>query len=187
MKVLNMINVHNLHCLFCVLSVPPKISMSNTERVLLEVPASSQLSLSGEEVITLDLDVAGLNTVAEEQVTPISRTKGKRAQKRTYESTNTAPDYGNATESVSDNQYYPAHLFQTVPSQLQTDNLRKKALVSIIKSNEAVIGLVESLKGCVGPLKNALLVLSGQGLPPEQEDSDHAYQVHGASAHGNSK
>ena len=182
-----MINVLNVHFLFFVLSVPPKISMSNTERVLLEVPASSQVSVSGEEVITLNLDVAGLNAVAEEQVTPIPQAKGKRAQKRTYESTNIAPDYGNASISVSEDQYYPTHLFQPVRSQLQTENLRKKALVSIIKSNEAVTGLVESFKGCVGPLKNALLLLSGQGLPPQKDDCDHAYQVHAPSFHANSE
>ena len=156
--------------------------MGQAESVVVQVPATTQVSVTGEEIITLDLDTE-LIPPTQDEVTPVPRrgtstSTSRRGQKRTYDSTNTAPDYATAgPSSVSEDQYYPAHLFQNVPGQLQIDNLRKKALVSIIKSNEAVVGLVEILKGCVGPLKNALLVMSGQELPNEKNKDDHSYQV----------
>ena len=57
--------------------------MSQTESVLVEVPASTEISASGEEVITLDLDVAGLNGNVEEEVRPIPlrQSTSRRAQK----------------------------------------------------------------------------------------------------------
>ena len=117
-------------------SVPPKIRMEpQGEAVLVQLPGNAVL---GEEVITLDLDP---EIIAPSQTTPLSACKAtpRRAVKRSYASasSNTAPDYAEVGDAVSEEQYYPVYLFQNVPSKLQIENLRKMALISIIEKNKA--------------------------------------------------
>ena len=76
-----------------------------------------------------------------------AKSKGQKGKglKRTYSSTNTAPDYAEAAlepDSVSDN-YYPAYLFQTPPGKLTMDHLHKHALISKIERNKAQIAFFQ--------------------------------------------
>ena len=95
----------------------------------MQLPSTSS---TAEDVISLPLDPEVL------ELTPsTSSGKGKavygKAKKRTYSSTNTAPDYAEAqADSVSDN-YYPAYLYQTPPSKLTMDHLHKHALITTRK------------------------------------------------------
>ena len=155
--------------------------MEPAEPVMIQVPSTSKTNAAGEEVITLEIEPGLLQPENETTPVPVGKkSTGRRGVKRTYESSNTAPDYAATGDtSVSDEQIFPAYLFQNVPSKLQTDNLRKLALVSIIEHNKAATNFYDLCKGCIGPLKNALLAMAGQQLADTISTDDHAYHVRG--------
>ena len=161
--------------------------MDQPEAVLVQLPATSQRAPSGEEVITLDLDLSEVVPPSQNAEGLLTARRGttRHAVKRTYASTssNTAPDYAEAGESVSDEQYYPAYLFQNVPSKLQTENLRKMALISIIEKNKAQTNVYEMLKGCVGPLKNVLVGVASQYGIGNEGGGDHTYIANAGTSH----
>ena len=161
--------------------------MATAEPVLVQVPATLQRTATVEKVITLDLDpteVVPPSQNAQQGTVSAYKSTSKRAVKRTYTeaTSNTAPDFSQMADAVSDDeQYYPAYLFQNVPSKLQMENLRKMALISIIETNKAEQNVLDMLKGCVGPFKNALLAMCGEHVPENREAGDHAYPVRSTS------
>ena len=101
--------------------------MPTTEPVLVQVPATLQRTSTGEEVITLGLDpteVVPPSQNAQQGAVSAYKTTSKTAVKRTYTvaMSNTAPDFPQMADAVSDDEQY---LFQNVPSKLQMENLKK--------------------------------------------------------------
>ena len=121
------------------------------------VPANSQVSATGEEVVTFELgDVVGPS----QEVAPVvsaKKSSNGHGVKRSL-SSNTAPQCGDANQAatVSD-VYYPAYIFQSAPSKLKIEELRRHACISEIKKNDAMCNFFELAKGLLGPMKDALI------------------------------
>ena len=158
-------------------SVEPTIKFGNQQEAVI-LPASSQMSATGEQIITLDLDPehrpgpsAGFSTVR------LSRSRGKGI-KRTNSNTNTAKTYGDIDSDVGDADVnYPAFLYQEPPRKLKTEDLRKHALITKIKKDQSIATFFDLAKGVLGPLKNALIKIAGQQVPNNNGSGDHDYQA----------
>ena len=150
-------------------SVQPTIQIQTVT-----TPASTQnRNEAGEEVNILDLDKEPPAPVPS---TSTGKVQPRRGTKRAH-STNTAPDYSDQKDDTVSGVYYPAYLFQEAPSQLKIDELRRHAIISEIKKNDAMCNFFELARGVLGPLKDALLVASGREATPKSNEGDHAYKA----------
>ena len=96
-------------------------------------------------------------------------------------SSNTAVQYSEMADnepSVSQEIFYPAYLFQPPPSQLKFEDLRRHALIAKIERDRATTRFFNLCHGILGPLKDALLAISGvpRNAQNNPNDSDHNYQ-----------
>ena len=162
-----------MHIISLCFTVVPTIQIGPAQAVTMQLPSTSS---PAEDVISLPLDPEVL------ELTPsTSSGKGKavcgKGKKRTYSSTNTAPDYAEAQgDSVSDN-YYPAYLYQTPPSKLTMDHLRKHALITKKERNKAQINFFQIATGLLGPMKEALIAMASSSDKKNSPNSsgDHPY------------
>ena len=161
--------------------VQPTIQFNAAEPVRVQVPGKN-----AEDIITLELEADVIpptpvtSTETAKSAAPTCKGKSVRGRgvKRTYSSTNTAPDYAESAaqnDSVSD-QYYPAYLFQTPPSQFTMDVLCKHALISKIERNKAETTFYQMATGILGPMKQALISLGNETRSSTPTAaSDHEY------------
>ena len=59
------------------------------------------------------------------------------------------------------------------------------ALISIIETNKVQQNVLEMLKGCVGPFRNALLAMCDEHVPKNRQAGDRAYPVRSTSTNAN--
>ena len=139
--------------------------------------AVSQRAASGQEVITLDLDqeIVELSENVTPDVSAWKSVAGRGVKRSLAQSSNTAAQYGEETRR-NDEVYYPAYLNNPAPTNLKIEELRRHAVISEIKKNDAMCNFFEVAKGVLGPLKNVLLASAGREIPTAHNGNDHTYQ-----------